>query len=320
MAQIDWATIAKEALGDFTLKNLPPTLSLPALPHAVTLFVQKSEDPDCAPEVLAKILSTDAGLTFELLRHVNSAFFGCRQKAGNVLQALTILGQKQSKMFVVTKGMQAAVQARKSKLINQGSFWNASLQKALFAREVAQLLKTDLDLAFAGALLQDYLLPVISNELFDVYLNFLGSRQEQPVRLCEFERQQFGWDHPLAAACLASRWHLPDDLVCCILFHHSGLNILNHAQLGRSPAAAVALSALLPDQLRQHDGGLDQLLKLQTKWSAFDLTALAARVDELHEQSSLGMRNDFPLARRVKAALEGTNLPAERGMLAAARK
>ena len=35
--------------------------------------------------------------------------------------------------------MQAAVRAKQSKLINQSVFWNASLQKALFAKEVAQL-------------------------------------------------------------------------------------------------------------------------------------------------------------------------------------
>ena len=39
--------------------------------------------------------------------------------------------------------------------------------------------------------------------------------------------------------------------------------------------AAVALSALLPDQLRQELHGLDQLRKLQEKWPGFDLERLA---------------------------------------------
>jgi serine/threonine-protein kinase len=300
MAEIDWASIREEALRDFTLAALPPTLKLPALPHVVTQFVSRSNDPKAEVKELARIVETDTGLTLELLRHVNSAFVGLRHKANSVQQAISLLGLRQSKMFIVTTGMQAAVRAKQSKLINQNCFWNASLQKALFAKEVARLLKTDQDVAFAGALLQDYLIPVITNDLSDDYLRFIETRAEQPRCLCEFERSKFGWDHALAAACLAHRWHLPDDLVCCILFHHQGLRILIHPQLGRSAAAAVAISALLPDQLRQDYDGLEQLVKLEEKWPAFDLQELAATVDEKHTELGLGVRNDFPLSRRCR--------------------
>jgi serine/threonine-protein kinase len=237
------------------------------------------------------------------LRHINSAYVGLRQKAGSVHQALSLLGQRQSKQFVVTTGMQAAVRARKSRMINQSCFWNASLQKALFAREVASMLKTDADVAFAGSLLQDYLLPVVTNELFDDYLAYMKSRDERPVSLCDYERQTFGWDHAQAGACLAYRWRLPDPLVCCILFHHAGLRVLTHPQLGRSPVAAVALSALLPDQLRQQYNGLEHLAMLEAKWPAFNLQALAETVDAKHAAMGIGVQNDFPLARRCRPVL-----------------
>jgi len=301
-SEIDWTKIREETLQDFTLAALPPTLELPALPHAVTQFVQKAKDPKVTVKELSAIIATDTGLTVELLRHVNSSFMGLRHKAGNVQQALTLLGQRQSKSFVITTGTKAAVRARKSRLINQGAFWNASLQKALFAQEVAGLLKADPMLAFSGALLQDYLLPVVTNELLEAYIQFVDARHEQPVDICEFERGALGWDHATAAASLAHRWHLPDDLVCCILFHHYGLRILAHPELKRSAAAAVALSALLPDQLRQHLNGLDILQKLEQKWGAFSLQDLAETVDRKQEELGLGVRNDFPLARRCRTA------------------
>jgi serine/threonine-protein kinase len=306
MAELDWTAIREEALGTFTLAALPPTLKLPALPHAVTLFLQKSNDPKAEAKELSQIIETDTGLTVELLRYVNSTFVGLRNKAKNVHQALTLLGMRQSKMFVVTTGMQAAVQSKQSKLINQSCFWNASLQKALFAKEVAVLLKADGDTAFAGALLQDYLLPVLTNDLFDAYLKFVETRERQVESMCDFEEQAFGWDHALAAACLAHRWNLPDDLVCCILFHHRGLRLLTDPQLGRSPVAAVAISALLPDQLRQSYQGLEQLLLLQSKWPAFDLMRLAEAVDEKHAKLGMGVRNDFPLTRRCRLAFDGS--------------
>jgi len=303
MAAIDWTAIREEALKDFTAGSLPPTLRLPSLPHAVTLFIQKSNDPKATAADLARIVETDAGLTVELLRYVNSSFVGLRQKAGSVQVALSLIGIRQSRMLLTAAGMEAAIRARQSKLINQSCFWNASLQKALFAREVALLLKADADGAFAGALLQDYLLPVLTTDLYEDYADFVQAREKQPESICAYERERFGWDHALAAASLAHRWHLPDDLVCCLLYHHEGLRILADPQLGRSAAAAVALSALLPDQLRQHYHGLEQLLKLGEKWPKFSLERLAKTVDEKHAELGFGVRNDFPLSRRCAGVL-----------------
>lgn len=303
---IDWAMIREDALGEYSEQATtfpPPSLSLPALPQAVTRFVEKSSQPDAQIKDLAAIVETESGLTVELLRHVNSTYVGLRVKAASAAQAIKLLGIRPTRNMLVTVGMRAAVQSKQSKLINQACFWNATLQKALFAREVALLLKTDPDLAFAGAMLQDYLLPVLTNDLFDKYAEFVRYRDSQPLQMCEFEQHAFGWDHAIAAALLAYRWKLPDELICCILFHHAGLEILTHPQLGRTPVAAVAVSALLPDQMRQCYQGLEQLQVLESKWPAFNLEQLARTVDEKHEEIGLGMRNDYPLARRCRGAI-----------------
>lgn len=304
MSEADWGQIREQALSQFTLNSLPPTLALPALPHAVAQFMDRSKNENVSLRELAGIVETDTGLTIELLKHVNSAFVGLRQKARTVQQALALLGVRQSKLFLISTGAQAAIRARKSKLINQTCFWNTSLQKAIFAREVARLLKTDTDLAFAGALLCDFLLPVLTNDLFEKYTAFVSDRGKQPESICEFETEMFGWDHALAGASLAFRWKLPDELVCCILLHHHGLQLLVDPQLGRSAAAAVAVASLLPDQLRQQYTGLEQLALLDGKWPAFSLMELVEKVDAEHAALNMGVGNDFPLQRRCKQVLE----------------
>ncbi len=302
--QIVWSKIIEEQLAGRSISILPPTLKLPALPLAVTQFLEKSRQPETSLKELSRIIETDSGLTLELLRFVNSAYIGLRHKASTVMQALSLLGQRQSTAFLVTTGMEAAVRARKSKLINQNCFWNACMQKALFAREVAKLLQADQDMAFAGAMLQDFLLPVLTNDLLDVYLNFIQNRDQQTQVITEYEQQQFGWDHALAGACLAHRWYLPEEIVCCILLHHQGLKLLVDPELKRTSAAAVAVSALLPCQLRQNFSGLEQLLLLEQKWPAFNLDEIVNRVDEIHLASGLGVHNEFPLARRCKPAID----------------
>ena len=77
---MDWKEIREEALDGLDLSLVPPKVKLPALPYAVTLFVQRSRDESVPLAELAKILETDAGLTIQLLKHVNSTFFAVRNK------------------------------------------------------------------------------------------------------------------------------------------------------------------------------------------------------------------------------------------------
>jgi serine/threonine-protein kinase len=298
---MDWAAIREEALGDLTTSLLPPDVRFPALPQAVTLFVQRSRDESVQLQELAKILEADSGLTIQLLKYVNSSFLAVKKKIVSVVQALSLLGSQQSLRFVIATGMEAAIRAHDSNLINQNAFWSTNLQKAIFAREIALLLKTDPEVAFVGSLLQDYVLPVLTNDLFDDYRQFVQSEDTTARTLSEFEQARFGWDHGWVGACLAFGWNLPDELVCCICYHHSGLQILTDHRLGRSPVAATALSALLPDQFCPHNHGLELLKKLESKWPAFNLQRLAESVDRQYVQMGLGIHNSSPLLPRCKS-------------------
>jgi len=298
---MDWAAIRDDALGGLTLSLMPPKVQLPALPYAVTLFVQRSRDESVSLQELAKILETDAGLTIQLLKYVNSSFFAVKNKIVNVLQALAFLGCHNSRRFVIVTGMEAAIRAHNSKLINQNAFWSTNLQKAIFAREIALLLETDPEIAFLGALLQDYMLPVLTNDLYDDYREFVQSQDSSTIQLSEFEQARFGWDHELVGACMAHGWKLPDELVCCIGYHHRGLQILTDPRLGRSPVAATALSALLPDEFCPDHHGLALLATLERDWPAFNLERLAESVDRQYLEMSLGIQNAFPLLPRCQS-------------------
>ena len=305
---MNWAKLADEALAGFEMSSLPPTVELPALPHAVTLFVRRSRDESVPLQELAQILETDSTLTIELLKYVNSSSTGLRNKAKTVLQAITLLGCARCRLFVIATGMGAAVRSQCSKLIDQTAFWSDTLQKAIFAREIALLLRTDPDVAFVGALLQDFLLPFLTNSLTDDYREFLASRRT-PRPAQQFEEDRFGWDHALAGACLAHAWGLPGELVCCILYHHGGLQILTDPRLGRSPVAASALSALLPDQFSLDDHGFELLAKLEEKWPAFRLETLAESVDRQHQEMGLGVRHDSTLLQWCKNLGQGASAP-----------
>ena len=222
-APFDWKNLSQRSVASVKANLLPKSIELPALPHAVTEFVQASAKPDYSIADLAKIIEKDSALTVELLRHVNSAMYASSSPIRSIKGAINQIGLRITKMHLMAVGMNAANRALKTKLINQRNFWNESLQRALFAKEIATRMHLDPGLAFLGGLLQDFLLPVLTNTFNKQYLEYMDTSPTpgQGRNLVDWEREVFGWDHASAGAYYAAQWKFPDDLLCAIFFHHS---------------------------------------------------------------------------------------------------
>lgn len=288
---VDWSGMRASILGEMSQKCLLPDIRLPVLPKAVTEFSEKADDPDCSIRELALVVETDSGLTCQLLRNLNASVNGLKHRVANVQHAITSLGIKRTQLFLTTAAVQTALPARQLKLINLATFWNTNLERAHLAKRIAALLKTDQELAFSAALLQDFLLPVLTNQLDTQYVEFLRQQESQPCDLIHFEQQAFGWNHAEAGARVMFDWKFPDDLICCVLFHHHGLPMLANPDLGQSPAAAVALAGLMPDALRQCPEGLSHLTQLSGMWTEFDLLSVAEDIyaathEQMHQAGS----------------------------------
>ncbi|MCA9017260.1 MAG: HDOD domain-containing protein [Planctomycetaceae bacterium] len=297
---MDWTKLRRELIGEGKQSPLPSQIKLPMLPKAVMEFSRKAEDPKSTPKELSKIIETDAGISCELLRMVNSSAFGLRRKVSSIQQTITLLGIRSTKLFLVTTGLKQAMSSNDSKLINLPNFWSTNLERALTAREVARLMKVDPDVAFSAAMLQDFLLPVLSKELFDLYLQFTINQDNDPCLLKEYERRHFSWDHCAAAANVMLDWSFPDDLICSVYLHHEGLRLLTDSKLGRTPAAAVAVASLIPDPLRQDPNGLNQLLALNEAWAEFNLFEIAEKIDNELREESTAASNYLSLKNRLE--------------------
>ncbi len=282
---MDWLHIRASLLGEKSDRQLIPDLRLPVLPKAVSEFTAIADDPECSIRDLAAIVETDSGLTCQLLRNVNASANGLTHRVSSVQQSISLLGINRTKLFLVTAALQTAFPIRQLKLVNLATFWNTNLERAHFAKMLAGLLKTDQELAFGAALLQDFLLPVLTTEHDQHYVEFVRQQESEPCDLIHFEQQVFGWDHAEVGARVMFDWKFPDELICCVLLHHQALKLLAHKELGQSPAAAVTLAGLMPDALRQSPVGLLQLMQLNDTWSTFDLMTMSEEVlEQAHDQ------------------------------------
>jgi HD-like signal output (HDOD) protein len=268
------------------------------LPSVVLEFSRLADNPNSGPGKLGGIIESDVSLTCELLRYANSSLHAGRARISTAQQAISRLGIRSAKSFLLSTAVQQAMKASQSKLIHIPTMWLSNLERALLAREFARLLKVDADLAYSASLLHDFLLPAFANELTDVYLQHLQHPNHD--LLTDHERVRLGWDHAQATAHVLRTWQFPDELVVCTRLHHGGLAVVADRELGRTAAAAVALAALAPDPLRQSGDGLVKLQQFEAVHPDFDLMATAQRVaEQLGELTPLG-REHPTLERRLE--------------------
>jgi HD-like signal output (HDOD) protein len=295
--KFSWKNLSASSIASVRTEFLPKAIELPALPRVVTEFVQRAADPNFDVAELARIVGKDSSLTVELLKHVNSAVFAMKNPVRSVKDAIDHIGINAARLHLLAVGMRAATRALQTKLINQRNFWNECLQKALFAREIAGIMRLDLGLAFLGGLLQDYLLPVLTNQFDQQYLQYMNEQSIHGQDLVEWERATFGWDHASAGAYFAAQWHFPDDLLCSIFYHHSLQSTLCEPDAEFFKLFPVALASLLPDQLSQSPTGFQTLIKVARHCRVIDLTAVCRKVDEEQVKIADGIQIPNPLSQ-----------------------
>lgn len=228
------------------LKKLLAGAQLPALPQSAIRLLELSQDPDNGPPEFAVPIEADPGLTGQVLRFVNSSYFGFSREISSVRLAITLVGVRTIKNFALWSAVFSLMPNPKCGPFDLKGLWQDSLRRGLFARALGAVLglKDSEDL-FAAALLQDMAVPLLAKELPKKYVGLLEQRQSDGRRLSELERESFGWTHAEAAAQMARGWSLPEEFSTLIQAHIDLNQPAEHA--ANNPGAfSVALSALLP--------------------------------------------------------------------------
>ncbi|TWT38371.1 HDOD domain-containing protein [Blastopirellula retiformator] len=227
------------------LKDLLAGAQLPALPQSAIRLLELSQDPENGPAEFAVPIESDPGLTGQVLRFVNSSYFGFSREISSVKLAITLVGIRTIKNFALWSAVFSLMPNPKSGPFDLKNLWQDSLRRGLFARAMGKILglKDSEDL-FAAALLQDMAVPLLAKELPEKYADLLISRASGEHRLSELERERFGWDHAEAGGVIARGWSLPEEFALLIEAHTDIANLVNQPE--EPGKVSVALSALLP--------------------------------------------------------------------------
>ncbi len=264
------------------LEKLLSAGQLPALPQSAIALLQLSQNPNAGPPEFSKPIEADPGLMGQVLKFVNSSYFGFSREIGSVQQALTLVGTRAITNFALWNAVFSVIPNPKFGPFDLKGLWQDSLRRALLARGLGKQMKLpNAEDLFAGALLQDMAIPLLLKEMPEQYQILVERRASEGRRLSGLERDAFGWDHADAAAWLAQKWCLPVEFVDLIRDHTQLEGLLEQGTSARS-GSCVALASMLPscadqdwNEKLEFTSGFERL----TTGQGVDLDALLEEVD-----------------------------------------
>ncbi len=194
---------------------------LPTIPAGLFAIIREAGDPDSSLQKLAQVVSMEPVFTTQLLKVVNSPYFGLAMEVRQVHQATVAIGARTVRNLAVAHAVRNTTKDLDLGEFDGMQFWEDSLRRANIARHLAERISYEDPLeAFTIGLIQDvgtlflaFLAPEHSAKLQAGRLLPGGERHDQ-------ERELTGKSHTDIFAMTAATWEMPKDLVEAVVGHH----------------------------------------------------------------------------------------------------
>ena len=195
--------------------------SFPAMPGAGTQLLALLEEPDTTVSEIEEILRYDPGLTANILKLANSAYFGIPSKIGSLKQAVILLGLNRLIQLVVASCVSAVMdKAVDGYDLPAGDLWRHSVAVSIAAEAlVKDKKKHGSKDVFTPALLHDVGKLVLGSFVREELKTIKGIAAKG-VPFVVAENMILGTDHAEVGALILARWNLPAEVVNTVRWHH----------------------------------------------------------------------------------------------------
>ncbi len=204
------------------------TLELPTMPTVLTKLNQVMADPESSAEEVAKVISLDPSVATNILRIVNSAYYGLQVRVSSVNLAVSIMGFNMTKKVALKAAVFSIFGGKKAKKIKHfkpEDFWVHSIYTGILARAIGQgsphfqgIHPEDL---YICGLLHDIGKIIMLENAPESFEECLQQSIDQGRPDSDVEQEILGYTHADVGSVLAIKWFLPEDLTIAIRYHHA---------------------------------------------------------------------------------------------------
>ncbi|MBC8001785.1 MAG: HDOD domain-containing protein [Opitutaceae bacterium] len=223
-ATVRRASAGNGSLRNETVKKLVSQMDrLPSIPSLYVEIVDALRDPETDLESVGAIISKDIAMTAQILKLVNSAFFGLRRQVSSPAEAANYLGLDTIRSLVLSINAFSQYEAVKIPGFSIAALWSHSLETAAAAKAIALAEDADrrlADEAFVAGLLHDTGKLVLAANFTDQFSQVITLMQRESLSQVQAEEQVFGASHADIGGHLLGLWGLPVPVVEAIDLHH----------------------------------------------------------------------------------------------------
>ena len=207
-------------------KILGTAHKLPTLPGIAIKILEAVRKEEACLKEIGEILSKDPSLSAEVLRAINSPFYGLSTKVTSVTHAVNMLGINTVKSLSLSFSIVKNFETEKSNGFDYTRFWKDSLTSAVSAKILAaKLLPHFSDDAFFLGLIHNIGQLVIYLIMPDQYNLIAKEKERSGCAAHEAENQILGFNHMELGEHLIQSWNLPNNFAIPVRHHHEAENI-----------------------------------------------------------------------------------------------
>ena len=195
--------------------------SFPSMPAAALKLLTLLKDENTSNTQIEQILRYEPGLTANILKLTNSAFFGLPKQIGSIRQAILMIGWKKLIQIVLASCVSAIIDKPVQGYdLSPGDLWRHSIAVSVASETLVKELKLSVsEEVFTAALLHDVGKMVLGRYVKED-IALIDGEELQDVPFEQVERSIFGIDHAEIGANILKRWSFPPSMISAVRWHH----------------------------------------------------------------------------------------------------
>jgi putative nucleotidyltransferase with HDIG domain len=218
-------------------KKLDKISGIPTLPSVALQVNELLSDPKAPVQKLGEIIIKDQAMTSNILRLVNSAFYGFQSKIESIQRAIMVLGVETVRNSVLAVSViQSFPKGSNLEWFDMPTLWRHSIAVAVTCRHLSKRVPLEQpDNCFLGGLVHDLGKVIIAQHLAKEYAEALDLIKTG-VTFHDAEVRTALPGHDAIGGALAQKWRFPPRIIEAIKYHHEpnknqqqdGLSLMVH--------------------------------------------------------------------------------------------